>query len=177
MPTLIRFFQERRAFERSLFNAMTQQTKGGDATRHVLRFTFRHWRAEPRYVALIVVTMMASTLADVFMPVFAGRLVDAIAAGGADREAALHAALVAFGFMTGLGLVTIVMRHLAYYGIVELTLRVMGRVAQDAFARVQRLESRAERIEALPDLETQVQAARQQDFQSSGAFIPFRRTH
>jgi hypothetical protein len=49
--------------------------------------------------------------------------------------------------------------------------------ARDAFARVQRLESRAERIEALPDLETQVQAARQQDFQSPGAFIPFRRTH
>jgi ATP-binding cassette subfamily B protein len=42
-----------------------------------LRFTFRHWREEPRYVVLIVVTMMISTLADVFMPVFAGRLVDA----------------------------------------------------------------------------------------------------
>ena len=120
---------------------MTQRTKGGDATRDVLRFTFRHWREEPRYVALIVVAMMVSTLADVFMPVFAGRLVDAIAAGGADRGTALNAALVAFAFMTGLGLVTIVMRHLAFYGIVELTLRVMGRVAQDAFARVQRFST------------------------------------
>ena len=92
-------------------------------------------------MALIVVTMMVSTLADVFMPVFAGRLVDAIAVGANDRAAALHAALIAFGFMTGLGLLMIVMRHLAFYGIVELTLRVMGRVAQDAFARVQRFST------------------------------------
>src|SRR5918995_5571212 len=120
---------------------MNQQKKRGDATRDVLRFTFRHWRNEPRYVALIVITMMVSTLADVFMPVFAGQLVDAIAAGGDNREAALHAALMAFAFMTGLGLLMIVMRHLAFYGIVELTLRVMGRVAQDAFARVQRFST------------------------------------
>jgi len=120
---------------------MTRETKSGDATRDVLRFTFRHWREQPRYVVLVVVTMMVSTLADVFMPVFAGRLVDAIAEGGSDRDGALHAALMAFAFMTGLGLVTIVMRHLAFYGIVELTLRVMTRVAQDAFARVQRFST------------------------------------
>jgi ATP-binding cassette subfamily B protein len=120
---------------------MTRETKSGDTTRDVLKFTFRHWRSEPRYVALIVVAMMTSTLADVFMPVFAGQLVDAITAGAVDREAALRAAMMAFAFMTGLGLVTIVMRHLAFYGIVELTLRVMGRVAQDAFARVQRFST------------------------------------
>jgi ATP-binding cassette subfamily B protein len=120
---------------------MTQQMKSGDSTRDVLSFTFRHWREEPRYVALVVTTMMVSTLADVFMPVFAGQLVDAIAVGGVSREAALHAAMVAFAAMTGLGLLTIVMRHLAFYGIVELTLRVMSRVAQDAFARVQRFST------------------------------------
>ena len=121
-------------------DSMAQEIKGGDATRDVLRFTFRHWRKEPRYVVITAAAMVASTLADVFMPVFAGRLVDAIATG-ADREAALHEALVAFGLMTGLGLGMIVMRHMAFYGIVELTLRVMGRVAQDAFARVQRFST------------------------------------
>jgi hypothetical protein len=49
--------------------------------------------------------------------------------------------------------------------------------ARDALTVVQRSESRAQRIEALPNLEFQVQAARRQDFQSAGAFIPFRRTH
>ncbi|MCB8822783.1 ABC transporter ATP-binding protein [Microvirga rosea] len=120
---------------------MIQQKKRGDATRDVLNFTFRHWRREPRFVVLIVVTMMASTLADVFMPVFAGRLVDAISLGGSDRDAALANAVTAFMAMTGLGLVMVVMRHLAFYGIVELTLRVMSRVAQDAFARVQRFST------------------------------------
>ena len=51
---------------------MNQQKKGGDATRDVLKFTFRHWREEPRYVVLIVATMMVSTLADVFMPQLSG---------------------------------------------------------------------------------------------------------
>lgn len=120
---------------------MTRDAKSGDMTRDVLKFTFRHWRDQPHYVALIVAAMMTSTLADVFMPVFAGQLVDAITVGAADRDAALHGALIAFAFMTGLGLVTIVMRHLAFYGIVELTLRVMNRVAQDAFARVQRFST------------------------------------
>lgn len=120
---------------------MTRETKSGDTTRDVLRFTFRHWRDQPRYVALIVVAMITSTLADVFMPVFAGQLIDAITVGAAERDAALGVALMAFAFMTGLGLVTIVMRHLAFYGIVELTLRVMNRVAQDAFARVQRFST------------------------------------
>ncbi|MBZ6078646.1 ABC transporter ATP-binding protein [Microvirga puerhi] len=120
---------------------MKQQKKRGDATRDVLRFTFLHWRREPRFVVLIVATMMASTLADVFMPVFAGRLVDAISLGMADRDAALSSAVTAFIAMTGLGLIMVVMRHLAFYSIVELTLRVMSRVAQDAFARVQRFSA------------------------------------
>jgi len=120
---------------------MSQQKRRGDATRDVLSFTFRHWRREPKYVLLIVVTMMAATLADVFMPVFAGRLVDAISLGASDRDAALSGALSAFIVMTGLGLVMVLLRHLAFYGIVEMTLRVMSRVAQDAFARVQRFST------------------------------------
>ncbi|MBF9235030.1 ABC transporter ATP-binding protein [Microvirga alba] len=120
---------------------MNQQTKRGDATRDVLKFTFRHWREQPRYVVLIMAAMMASTLADVFMPVFAGQLVDAITLGASDRDAALRAALTAFAAMTGLGLVMVGLRHAAFYGIVELTLRVMARVAQDAFARVQRFST------------------------------------
>lgn len=120
---------------------MNQLKKRGDSTREVLKFTFRHWRREPRFVALVVATMMVSTLADVFMPLFAGYLVDAVSNAADDREAALSQAISAFLAMTGLGLVMVVMRHLAFYGIVELTLRVMSQVAQDAFARVQRFSA------------------------------------
>ncbi|MGO4704854.1 ABC transporter ATP-binding protein [Microvirga sp. 2MCAF38] len=113
----------------------------GDSTRDVLTFMFRHWRGYPGYVALIVLAMMASTLADVFMPLFAGQLVDAITKGASDRDAALHTALFAFVGMTGLGLGLVVLRHIAFFGIVELTLRVMAEVAHDAFARVQRFST------------------------------------
>ncbi|WP_112663759.1 ABC transporter ATP-binding protein [Microvirga flavescens] len=120
---------------------MTRKTKGVDSTRAVLAFMFRHWRGYPGYVATISLAMMASTLADVFMPLFAGRLVDAIANGGADREAALHAALVAFAAMTALGLGMVTVRHIAFNTIIELSLRVMAEVAQEAFARVQRFST------------------------------------
>jgi ATP-binding cassette subfamily B protein len=118
-----------------------QKTRRGDATRDVLTFTFRHWRHEPRAVTLVMAAMMASTLADVFMPVFAGRLVDALTVMSSDRAAARGAALVAFAAMTGLGLAMVVLRHIAFYGIVGLTLHVMARVGQDAFARVQRFSA------------------------------------
>lgn len=120
---------------------MVRKSKNGDTTRETLAFVFQHWRGHPRYVALIVATIMISTLADVFMPLFAGRLVDAIAAATGDRDAALDAALIAFAGMTGLGLAMVVFRHIAFVGIVELSLRVMSEVARDAFARVQRFSA------------------------------------
>ena len=120
---------------------MIPKSRSGDTTRETLAFVFRQWRKHPIYVLLIVVTMMASTLADVAMPLFAGWLVDAVASGTSDRDAALHAALIAFAAMTGLGVATVVFRHIAFYGIVELSLRVMSKVAQDAFARVQRFSA------------------------------------
>ncbi|MBM6596729.1 ABC transporter ATP-binding protein [Microvirga sp. BT291] len=127
---------------RCRIDTMTARTtKRGDSTRDVLRFTFRHWAKEPRWLGWVIVTMMASTLADVFMPLYAGRLVDAITQFGADREAARGAVINAFLVMTGLGLALVVLRHIAFYGIVELSLRVMVKVGQDAFARVQRFSS------------------------------------
>ena len=44
-------------------------------------------------VAAIAGLVVLSTAADVLMPVFAGRLVDAVALGGGDRDAARDAAL------------------------------------------------------------------------------------
>ncbi|MET0743447.1 MAG: ABC transporter ATP-binding protein, partial [Microvirga sp.] len=113
----------------------------GDATRAVLQFTVRRWRSEPRSLALVVVAIVASTMADVFMPVYAGRVVDAVTRLSGDRIVARDAALMAFAMMTALGLAMVILRHTAFYGIVRLSLHVMSRVAQDSFARVQRFSS------------------------------------
>jgi ATP-binding cassette subfamily B protein len=81
--------------------------------------------------------MSLATLTEVAMPLYAGRLVDAVAQG---RDA-MPAALQAFAVMAGLGFTMFCLRHLAWWTIVPLTLRMMRDVARDAFHRVQRLST------------------------------------
>ncbi len=107
----------------------------------VLPFVFQHWRAQPWRVAVVCVALSAATLADVFMPFFAGRLVDAIAAGTADPAQAWRSALMAFAAIVALGFAAVMLRHVGFHAIVALTLRIMSDVARDAFRRVQRFAS------------------------------------
>ena len=118
-----------------------QRTQRADAIRTVLAFTFRHWRRQPALVAGVAFAMVTATLADVFMPFFAGKLVDALTLVSTDREAAKQAVLAAFGAMVGLGAGMVVLRHLGWSGIIPLTLRMMGDISQDAFHRVQRFST------------------------------------
>jgi ATP-binding cassette subfamily B protein len=111
-----------------------------DAVRAVLRFTSHHWRRQAGRASAIACAMLLATLADILVPVFAGELVDAVATRGHSAEA-LSAALRAFASIIGLGLVTVVLRHLAFLGIIAFTLRIMQDVARDAFWRVQRFST------------------------------------
>jgi ATP-binding cassette, subfamily B, bacterial len=107
----------------------------------VLGFTWRHWQRQPWLVAGIAGAMIGATVADILMPIFAGRLVDAVGLIDADREAARQAALTALAAILALGVVMIVMRYLTFRGIIRLTLRVMAAIAQEAFWRVQRFST------------------------------------
>lgn len=110
--------------------------------RDVLGFTFAHWAHHRFTVTAIIAGVLIMTMADVLLPIYAGRLIDAVAPVVLDqREAALGDAIEALAMMVGLGAVMVVMRHLAFIGICRLTLRVMSRVAQEAFWRVQRFAS------------------------------------
>ena len=58
---------------------MTQLRKQRAAAfRTVLPFVFRHWLKQPLRVSGVCAALAVSTLADVFMPFYAGRLVDAV---------------------------------------------------------------------------------------------------
>jgi ATP-binding cassette subfamily B protein len=107
----------------------------------VLMFLFRHWAAHRWIAAGTGAAMVAATLADVFLPVYAGNLVTAVSAGAAHRPAALHGALVALAAMAALGLGQTALRFGVFRGIVSLTLYNMADVARDAFWRVQRFSS------------------------------------
>ena len=114
-------------------------SRRADAFRSVLPFVVRGWRRRAGLVAGLVSAITVSTLSDVLLPFYAGRLVDAL--GGADRAAALAAALPAFAAMTGLSLAALALRHLAWRLVIPLTLHTMGDMARDGFARVQRLST------------------------------------
>ncbi|RIY02065.1 ABC transporter ATP-binding protein [Aureimonas flava] len=105
------------------------------AIRRTLAFTVSNWRAERPLAVSVAGCITLATLADILIPFYAGRLVDALASTGGERD--LAPALRALGAMAVLGVVFVVARHCAWASVVPMTLRIMGRVGQDTFGRVQ----------------------------------------
>ncbi len=110
------------------------------AIRVVIPFVFRHWLNQPVAAATVAGGLLGATIADLFMPLFSGRLVDALTLGASD-PAAQHAALTAFGAIVALGLVSMILRLTGLQAIVPFTLRIMSDVSRDAFMRVQRFST------------------------------------
>jgi ATP-binding cassette subfamily B protein len=113
--------------------------RAADPLRAVFAFVTRRWWQRRRLTVGVVAAMLAATAADLCLPIFAGRLVDAVAA--ADRNAALGQALGALGAMAALGVVMVGFRIAAILGIIRLTLDMMRDSATEAFWRVQRFSA------------------------------------
>ena len=107
----------------------------------VLVFLFRYWKRERMTALTVAVSIVTATLADLFVPVYSGRLVDIIVRSGAAREQSYSAAFYAVGAIVCLGAILIAGRQIAFQGICKLTTRVMTRMAADAYWRVQRFSS------------------------------------
>jgi ATP-binding cassette subfamily B protein len=103
--------------------------------RKVLAFTFRLWGREPWSAGACAAAMLLATLTEVFVPLYAGHMIDAVGAGNGE------VAWRAFAAIAGLGGAMVVLRHLGWWAITPLTLNMMRDVAQEAFARVQRLST------------------------------------
>ncbi|SKC92439.1 ATP-binding cassette, subfamily B [Burkholderia sp. YR290] len=115
---------------------------GAQAFRSVLGFTFHHWRKQPVRVVGIALFALSAALADVLTPLFAGRLVDALASGSTlGKDAASHPALVAFGVLIALGIGGTLLRQLVYRSIIVMTLKMMSEICANAFHRVQRFST------------------------------------
>src|ERR1700759_2807630 len=119
---------------------MNARTKKPAAIRIVMPFVFRHWLKQTMMALITAFGLLGATVADLFMPVFSGHLVDALTLGP-DNVDARHAALMAFGGIVALGLASIVLRMIGLQAIVPFTLKIMSDVAQDAFMRVQRFST------------------------------------
>jgi ATP-binding cassette subfamily B protein len=117
-------------------NSLRRQAYG-----KVLSFTFAHWARQPWGIVGIGAAIIVSTLADVATPYYAGQLVEAVASGAASDVVAWNAAIAAFWLLFALGLGGLLFRHLAWWFMIRVTLRMMGDITADAFARVQRFSS------------------------------------
>ncbi|MFM0170556.1 ABC transporter ATP-binding protein [Paraburkholderia sediminicola] len=113
----------------------------GQAFKDVLGFTFHHWAQQPWRIVVITALVLLSALADVLTPMYAGRLVDAIASGAASNAVAWHAAVTAFCVLGALGLGATLLRQGVYFNIIRLTLKMMSEIAANAFHRVQRFST------------------------------------
>ena len=80
-----------------------------------------------------VLSALFTAGADILTPVFAGRLVDAIAAGPASSAPIWHHALEAFGVLAALGLTATLLRQGVYFNIIRFTLKMMSEIAARAF--------------------------------------------
>ncbi len=103
---------------------------------HVFAFVWRQWMRRPRMFAAVVVFVVASTLSDLMVPIFAGKLVDALAQGpgAAGRDSAWAAYALFLGFAVGFHF----FRQTAVrFFEVPMSVRNMEDMVNEAFATVQ----------------------------------------
>ena len=113
----------------------------GQTFRDVLGFTFRYWREQPWRTAVIVALALSSAMADVLTPLYAGRLVDAVASGAASDDIVWSAALTSFWLLIALGIGSTLLRQAVFQNIIVFTLKMMNEIVSNAFYRVQRFST------------------------------------
>ena len=87
MPPLVNQ-RSRSARERRRMTPMTAEVnKRPAAIRVVIPFVFRHWLNQPATAATVAGGLLGATVADLFMPLFSGHLVDAVTLGASDPAA------------------------------------------------------------------------------------------
>ncbi|MBB3146464.1 ATP-binding cassette subfamily B protein [Phyllobacterium trifolii] len=121
--------------------ALFRKDLRGGAFRSVLGFTWLHWQRQPVRIAVIAGAVLLSTLADVLTPLYSGRLVDAVVNGHATEAVVWDAAIAAFSTLLALSLGAIILRHITFMQIVDLTLNMMTEIASGAFYRIQRFST------------------------------------
>lgn len=97
----------------------------------VLTFALRLWFRLPGLLAVLLVLVLASTAADIAIPVVTGQLITAVS------EAASPWGV--FGVLLGLGAMSIGAKLLSYFAIIALTIPTMRVAEAEVFAHVQRL--------------------------------------
>jgi ATP-binding cassette subfamily B protein len=102
--------------------------------RLVFGFCWQHWRRQLGPVLAMASLMLLATVGDATIPIFAGRLIDALALDGGGMAAAVRAVLTIFG----LAVIVAALRFSVFALLSRSSARIMQDIVGDAFFRVQR---------------------------------------
>lgn len=116
----------------------SRDNRAGARYKRVLRFCLHYWMLSPSLFSTILCTRIVSTLIDVSVPLAAGVLVDAVAAGSRSAPGAAYQATLIF---IALGAAFAVSRQLVSFLINRLSARSIAAIGRDAFAKVQRFSA------------------------------------
>jgi ATP-binding cassette subfamily B protein len=103
--------------------------------RDVLSFAWRHWRRRPYVLIVLAIGIGGAILAEIFGPVFIGRLIDALTAED------LSAAILALASVLAMRFLFVAFHNGGDYVWCHLAVGIMRQICADAFARVQRYSS------------------------------------
>ncbi|KAA5803916.1 ABC transporter ATP-binding protein [Alkalicaulis satelles] len=105
----------------------------------VAGFVWRQWMRKPRLYGAFIGFMGLATLADVFVPVAAGRLIDSLSGGGADASGQAH--WLALGLFLALAAGVNIARQIGIRMEILASSAVMADMTADAYARVQSMSA------------------------------------
>jgi ATP-binding cassette, subfamily B, bacterial len=106
--------------------------------RAVLTFCGRYWWLERTRLALVFTLLIGMVAAEVSIPVFAGRLIDALTRLTQDQTAQnMHVALLAVGLLTGMSGLHFLLNTGSTRAYQRVAAYSMSKVFEDGFARIQ----------------------------------------
>lgn len=109
--------------------------------RDVMRFAMHYWRPRVKLGGAAAVLMLASVLMDAIVPIYTGRIVDAMINVGKDGDAAMEAAWWAFGGFTVLALLHQVLRLVSLYFWNRFAVDNLQAIVTDGLQKVQRFSA------------------------------------
>jgi ATP-binding cassette subfamily B protein len=108
--------------------------------RRVIAFAWGHWRKFPHVLAALFFFRIVMTVAEVFLPIYAGRIIDALSLPE-DNGNRVQIAMSAFAIMVGLGFIVRVVYQIGIRVWIWLAANIMEKIVQDAYYRVQRFST------------------------------------
>lgn len=137
----------RAPYRRTVSKIEPELSRSQSSWRQSVSFCAHYWAQQPRTLAVVIAITLAMVAAEVFVPVTAGQLVDALGetarqgADGAAADAAGRAAVLALALLTGMMALYQLLNYAAgmVYNIVAA--RCMSGVLDDGFSRIQHFSS------------------------------------